>query len=277
MKTKITIILFLFFSSGFFSTFNLTNLYGQVNITSDLEAVLIVGHQEENTSEAIKQMDKIAGLLKEYGITIHTFYDKKAEWEEIKKVAPQCSFLIYSGHGSNLGENGTTGGLCIKSSISTKTLLSELSLKQNAIVIFKSVCGGAGSSAEDDKDIGINEAKKRVSDYAYPFLKIGSSAYYANNSGNGCYDFLKDILSGTALKKAYENSTKFWYTIEFEEPFKRDKTKQFSIASSAGGGMATLTTYTNGIKTVTQVPNPKGYKVAYVGEPDFDIKKLAGK
>lgn len=49
------------------------------------------------------------------------------------------------------------------------------------MVIFKSVCGGAGFSADDRIDIGTDEAKKRVCSYASPFFKIGSAAYYANN------------------------------------------------------------------------------------------------
>ena len=170
-----------------------------------------------------------------------------------------------------MGEDGNAGGICINSMVSSSRLMNQLRLKDNSLVIFKSVCNGAGSSAGDDNDIGITEAKKRVTYYAYPFFEIGASAYYANNFGNGVYDFLSDFLSGVTLKQSYLNSTETWTNVEFEESFSRDTAKSFSIASTPGGGTATRTTYTNGVKKVEQVKSHKGYKIAYVGEPGFSI------
>lgn len=242
----------------------------------NLQAVLIVGHIEDATKKAIDEMDKMASLLKKNRVKVHTFYDAKADWEGIKKVAPNCSFFIYSGHGSSMGLEGKTGGLCIKSTISTETMLKELRLRKNAMVLFQSVCRGAGSSAADDGDIGIKVAKERVSDYAQPFFKIGASAYYANNYGEGCYSFLENFLAGMALKKAFDLSASLWTTVEFEEPLEQDKSKNFSIASSKAGGMSTKTTYTNGVKKVTKVPTPKEYNIAYIGAAGFTIEKMKG-
>jgi hypothetical protein len=50
--------------------------------------------------------------------------------------------------------------------------------------------------------------------------------------------------------------------------------KVFSIASSPGGGTAIRTTYTNGVKSVEEIINPKSYSVAFVGEPDFSLEKM---
>ena len=252
-------------------------VFSQNNNPENLKAILIVGHQEDGTKRAMERMDKIADLFSEKGVTVYRYYDDKADWNKIVETAKDCSFLVYSGHGSNMGENGNVGGICINSMVSTAKLMKSLRLKDNALVIFKSVCNGAGSSAGDDIDIGIVEAKKRVSSYAYPFFEIGASAYYANNFGNGVYNFLNDFLSGVPLKQAYHSSTEIWTDVEFEEPFARDKTKSFSIASTPGGGMATRTTYTNGVKKVERVKNPKGYKIAYVGEADFSIKNMGKK
>ena len=112
----------------------------------------------------------------------------------IIEVANKCKFFVYSGHGSTMGVNGNAGGICINSMVSSYELIKSLRLKENALVIFKSVCRGAGSSAGDNTDIGITEAKKRVTNYAYPFFEIGASAYYANNYGAGAYNFLEDFL-----------------------------------------------------------------------------------
>ncbi|MGE0567444.1 MAG: hypothetical protein AB7O73_05805 [Bacteroidia bacterium] len=242
--------------------------------TNKLKALLIVGPQEDMTNLAVKEMDKIADLLKMKNITVYTFYDEKAEWKKIVSKAKECNILIYSGHGSKMGENGGAGGICVDKMISTNQLLSELKLKENSLVVFKSVCNGAGSSAGDDKDIGIEEAKKRVSNYAYPFFKIGAKGYYANNMGNGAIDFLKDFLEGQNLKNAYINTTKYWSKIEFESQFPNHQNKSFSIASSPGGGMSTRISYKNGKKTVTKIKSPKNYNIAYAGNSSFTISDM---
>ncbi len=241
-----------------------------------LEALLIVGPQQDGTKQAMEKMDKIALLFEEHGIKVHTFYDEGAKWNEIKKISPNCSFMVYAGHGTTSGFGGNYGGICIDSTISTERLLNEFRLKENALVMFKSVCGGAGSSASDDDDIGIEEAKNRVSNYAFPFFKIGASAYYANNFDQGSYNFLKDFLSGVSIQEAYKTSTDLWTTIEFQEPFSEDKTKQFSIASTAAGGYSIRTTYWDDRKQIDTIPTTKGYKIAFVGNPEFDINQLSG-
>lgn len=236
-----------------------------------LKAVLIVGHQEDGTQTAIEKMKKIEEFFKEKGLEVYSFYDKKADWEKIKKESKRANFFIYSGHGTTLGEDGKSGGLCINSRISSKTILEELVLDKNAIVIFKSVCRGAGSSAGDDKDIDVDEAVNRVSDYSKPFFEIGATSYYANNTGGGCLKFLNDFFQGKTIRECYEKTAKLWKEIELEEDYKFDKTKQISIASSDNGGMCTRTTYTNGVKKVEEIPSVKSYSIAYVANPDFSI------
>ena len=248
-------------------------LLGQVS-PKGLKAILIVGHQEDGTGRAMKDMDRIADIFLENGVSVDKFYDDKANWDKIIETAKECSFFVYSGHGSNMGEDGNAGGICINSRVSSSELMNKLRLKENALVIFKSVCNGAGSSAGDDNDIGITEAKKRVTYYAYPFFKIGASAYYANNFGDGVYNFLIDFLSGVTLEQSYLNSTKTWTNVEFDDVFSRDTTKSISIASCPGGGTATRTTYINGVKKVEQVEHPKAYDIAYVGKTVFSILNM---
>lgn len=247
-------------------------VHGQNNPAAGLKALLVVGYQEDQTPAAIQSMNKIADLLKSHGVLVYKFYDKEADWNKIIAVSPECSFFIYSGHGSTMGPNGNVGGLCIKTMISTKELVSQLKLKTNALVLFQSVCYGAGSTAGDDEDIGIEEAKNRVRNYASPFFEVGATAYYANNFENGVFNFLKDFLSGTKLSTIYRKSTENWTTIEFEEPYSAEETKFFSIASSKGGGTAIRTTYINGVKKVEEVKSPKSYEIACIGEPGFNIR-----
>ncbi|HOY40053.1 MAG: hypothetical protein KBB11_11945 [Bacteroidales bacterium] len=266
-------LIIVFIGIGIFNC-SLTPALGQGTSSGSLKAVLIVGYQEDGTLDAIEKMDKIAKLLKENGVSVYKFYDSNADWNEITKVSGECSFFIYSGHGSRLGEDGNVGGLCITTMVSTADILKDLHLKSNALVVFVSVCNGAGSSAGDDDDIGITEAKKRVISYAAPFFKIGAAAYYANNYDNGPYNFLKDFFSGESLKKAYLNSTTTWTDVEFDEPFPGHPDKTFSIASEQGGGIATRTTYINGVKKVEEITDPKGYEITYAGKPDFTIATM---
>jgi len=238
-----------------------------------LHALLIVGHQEDLTEDAKEQMNDIAKVFEDNGITTHKFYDDKADWDEIKKLSGKCSFLVYSGHGSTLGENNV-GGICINSYVTAEKMVEEFRLKENALVCFQSVCLGAGSTAGDDDDIGKDLAKERVSSYAKPFLEIGASGYYANNYTNGVYEFLEDFLRGTNLNDAYNTSIGSWSAIEVNESLEGYNDKKIVIAARDSGGMATRTTWVNGVKTVKKVKSAKSYNVAYVGNEGFSIEAI---
>ena len=99
--------------------FLLIPTFGQNDLSKDLKAILIVGHQEDGTKKAMESMNKIAVLLQQKGVIVYKFYNHEANWEEIVKVSKKCNFFIYSGHGSTVGVDGNTGGLCINSIIST--------------------------------------------------------------------------------------------------------------------------------------------------------------
>ncbi|MFM7730210.1 MAG: hypothetical protein ACKO6L_04145 [Flavobacteriales bacterium] len=239
-----------------------------------LKALLIVGSQEDGTQSSMEGMDDIADLFKEHGIQVYRFYDQQADWEAITRVAPECSFLVYDGHGSTMGDGGKAGGLCINTMVSSSRIRESLRLHAHALVMFQSVCYGAGSSASDDDDIGILEAKDRVSNYAQTFLDVGADGYYANNYVGGVYFFLQDFLEGISLKEAYQQSVHSYSHIEFEDISKGQPRSYFSIASSPGGGYATRTTYTNGVKKVEQIPSVKDYDIACMGTLDLDVRDL---
>lgn len=241
---------------------------------SSLNAVLVVGHQEDGTASAIESMDELANFLKSKDVKLYRFYDDEADWNKIKAASKKADFFIYSGHGSTMGEGGKTGGLCLKTMVTSKQIIEGLQLKSNSIVIFKSVCRGAGSSAADNGDIGINEAVKRVTDYSKPFFDIGASCYYANNMGSGCLSFLKNFFSDKSVKECFELSAKTWSKIEMSKKYKYDSSKQISIASTDWGGTATRTTYTNGVKKTEKIASSKSYDIAYVANPDFTIKDM---
>jgi hypothetical protein len=269
MKMKLVVALFLtplIFGFGSFKN---------SKKSSPLEAVLIVGNTEKGTASSIKDMNALALIFENRGIKVTKFYDRNTNWEAIKNAAKTASFFVYSGHGSTMGINGKTGGLCLNQMISTKQILEELQLKKNAVVLFKSVCGGAGSSADDSKDVGIDEATTRVTDYAQPFFTIGAACYYADNYEDGIHQFLTHFLDGMTIKECYNTNTQNDYVCrEISKPFIPDTNKQIAIASNQQEGMTTQYIFKNGKTTYKKIPSFKNYDIAFVGNPDFTIEEL---
>jgi hypothetical protein len=245
------------------------------NIKASLEAVLVVGNTEESTKSAMSQMDTLANIFIKNGVKVTKFYDKNTNWEAIKAASKTASFFVYAGHGSTLGLNGASGGFCLKEFIYTKQILEEFQLKKNALVLFKSVCRGAGSSADDLKDIGIKEAVKRVTDYSQPFFSVGASCYYADNFGGGVDLFLSEFFKGKNISDCYNTTTGYGEVSNaYNKPFTYDINKQISVSEHMSYGIRTVTSYVNGRKTVRKIPPFKEYDIAMVGNPNYSIKDL---
>lgn len=272
LKLKRVILSILYFS---FLVISCESYSQSSNINySKLTAVLVVGPQEDGTHGAINEMKRVESFLESKGVTVKTYYGKKAKWDEIIKGAKGVNFFIYSGHGTTTGENESFGGLCVDKIVSVSTMQRELKLAKNSMVLFQSVCGGTGSSAGDFKDIGVKEAYQRVSDYSNSFFKIGASVYYANNYQDGCLKFLKVFFNNTSLGDSYKLTASTFTKIEGTRTLKEDADKSISIASTKGEGYATYTKYVNGVKTVKKVKAVKAYDVAFVGNKNFTISDL---
>ena len=241
-----------------------------------LRAVIIVGDQQDGTMNAIEDMENIHTFFKSKNVIVKTFYHPKTSWKDIVKASKDASFFVYSGHGISWPD-GKYGGLDLNKAISSEDIVNDLKLTPNAIVVFKSVCGGAGSSANDDGDIGIKKAIERVSDYSKPFLNIGASAYYADNFDEGCLSFLNNFFEGKTIKECFGNSIGWLAKFEIEKNYKFDKRKSIGMASSDWGGTVTKTSYINGVKSVREVPATKDYNIAYVANPSYSISILKSK
>ena len=247
--------------------------YSQVD---QLRSVIIVGDLQDGTVSAIKEMEEIHSFFKSKNVIVKTFYHPKTSWKDIVIASKDASFFVYRGHGMSWPD-GKYGGLDLDEAISSEDIMNDLKLKANAIVIFKSVCGGAGSSASDDGDIGIRKALERVSDYSRPFLNIGASAYYANNFREGCLSFLNDLFEGKTMKECFDNSIGWSTKLEVDQNYRYDKSKSIGVASCDWGGIVTKTSYINGVKSVREVPATKDYDIAYVANPIFSISTLKSK
>jgi hypothetical protein len=239
-----------------------------------LKAVLVVGHVEDSTPSFIKEVEKVAGFFESKGVKVYKFYDKEANWEKIIEASKGAHFFLYNGHGRSPQDNGYGGGFCITSNITSNQIVEKLELDENAIVLFKSVCYGAGSAASDDKDIGLKEAIRRVSNYSKPLFKTGAKAYFANNLGDGIIKFLHSFFKGVPAIECFNNIVGGFSKKESLETYKYDASKKIGIASTDWGGIVTKTTYRNGVKTVTKVPATKDYDIAIVATESFSIQQM---
>ena len=239
-----------------------------------LKAVLIVGPQEDNTNEAIKKVRKISHLLWKNGIDVHEFYGELADWDKICRAADDASFFLYCGHGMTNGGDGKSGGLCVTTFVSASEIIEDLKLRKGAIVLFKSVCRGAGSSADDNGDIGITEAKTRVTNYSKPFFDIGAGCYFANNYDGGCLGFLENFFAGKNLEECFISARSFWADEEISEPYQHNSIHNIAIASRPGEGYSMRTTTVNGKKKKEHIKNSKGYPIAYVGNPKYTYRVM---
>ena len=240
-------------------------------------AVLVVGTNLFSPEDDIIEMNKIADFFTLRGVRVHKFYLQDSKWEDIKRAAKNAHFFVYNGHGSNKGKNGT-GGLVLADYVTNDQIQNELELRNNAMVLFQSVCRAAGSSAGDNGDIGIKKAEQRVSDYAEPFIKSGASVYYANNYNEGCLEFLNYFFLGHSVEEAYKKSLSRSLNIEFNKNYIYNPKYSVSIASSPPYGTRTRTetNWINGEKVTTtkEVPDSKSYCTAFVGKSAFKFSTL---
>jgi len=244
------------------------------------EAVCIIGSHSIYNEKSLVQMEKIAALLESKNFKVHRFYDPNNEWEAIKKAALNAALFIYRGHGTHLGIDGGFGGIVIDKFISGEKISKELTFNLNPLVIFVSACGGAGSSAGDDHDIGVDEAKTRVLGSALPFLLTGAQGYYANNYGDGAHIFLQQWLEQKNLETCYTNSMYSWCTVQAHEPVEDERIAssfKIAVSSSPDNAVRTLTTTTNGISSTQKIVREFSYSIAYLGNPELTFDQTLKK
>ena len=225
------------------------------------EAVCIVGSDVGYDYET--RTEEIAEFLEAKNIKVHRFYDGNNNWDQIKRVAENCSFFIYSGHGTNLGLDGGYGGIVVDNFISAQQIVKELKFKKDAIVVFQSACGSAGSSSGDQGDIGVKKACDRVIGTATPFLLSGAKVFYANNYIGGAKDFVSNILEGKTINEAFITTTETWNKIEKNDQLIDKRLSpifQIGISSEKQWNKANS--------------KRKGYHIAYVGVPNFKLNEL---
>jgi hypothetical protein len=252
----------------------------QKTTTTPKEAVCIIGSHSIYAESSLQQMENIATLLESKNYKVHRFYDPNNEWEAIKKAALNASLFIYRGHGTTMGIDGGFGGIVVDQFVSGKEISTDLTFNLSPLVIFVSACGGAGSSAGDEQDIGVEEAKTRVLGSALPFLLAGAQGYYANNYEDGAYEFLEQWTDQITLEACYMNSIYEWCTVRTNESVEDERIPNsfnIAISSSPDNSVHTLSTTTNGKTTTKKINRKFAYSIAYLGNPQLTIAQTLKK
>jgi len=229
----------------------------QKTTTTPKEAVCIIGSHSIYTESSLEQMEQIATLLESKNYRVHRFYDPNNEWEAIKKAALNASIFIYRGHGTHLGIDGGFGGIVVDEFVSGKEISTNLTFNLSPLVIFVSACGGAGSSAGDEQDIGVDEAKTRV-----------------------LYNFLQQWTEQQTLETCYSNSIYPWCTVQANESVDDERISpafNIAISSSPDNSVHTLSTTTNGKTTTKKINRKFDYSIAYLGNPQLTLAQTLKK
>jgi hypothetical protein len=240
---------------------------------SQLGAILVVGYQEDGTESACIRMDEVYDFLTSKGVKCWKFYSDEARWSEIVKVSPEANFFFYMGHGTHLGDSSGYGGLCIRGYISSEQIRKELKLRKKSVIVMQSVCGASGSSASDNFDIGLDEARKRVLSYSRPFFDIGAKVYYSDNFSNGALSFTKNFFDGKSPGYIWNKKVNFLLTKELEQCF----LKYTLLLSSIKPHKATVTRYvtTNGKTKIETLTSFKTWSIAFFGDEGFTLNRMS--
>ena len=240
-----------------------------INKFKMIKAVIIVGN---DATQFIYEQRQVASYLKNLGIAVVELYTPNCKWEDVKKASNGAHILIYAGHGITIGkEKEKQGTLYLNEGIiEGEQLVNGLKLNKNALVLFNHACSSAGSSGFDDYDIGIEEATRRVEDYAKPFIKLNAGCYYANNYCNYLIPMLTKFFSGVTIKDIYNNDASTWTKIENRKIYSFNKKYEVAVASQICGYVSQTTTI-NGFSITELVNRGKSYDIAYVGIPEFTV------
>lgn len=256
----------------------LNNAFISKDSLKQIKAIIIVGPvSKEEDKKTIEDQKKNAKYLRNIGVQVFEFYPPYDKWEAIVKASEGAHILIYDGHGSNQGINYNVGGLCLTKHIyHAQDIVNEFKLHKNAVILFHGVCNAAGSSADDNSDIGKEEALKRVGEYAFPFIKLNAGVYYANNYNSSWVDFFDCFFAKKTMKKIYTKEATKYQQIEVCRKYQYDQKFEIAVASRAGTGETRIrySSTNNGAWKEEKYKDFKTYDIAYVGNPNLTVVDL---
>ena len=236
-----------------------------------LKVVIVIGN---DASSFINEHEEVAVFLRVHGVDVTEIYTPNAKWEKIKEASKGAHIFIYSGHGWISTDKNKDEGIFYLDDGFTygKQITNELHLNKNALVLFNHVCFGAGSSASDLKDIGINEAVNRVSNYSKIFLNNNIGAYYACNTVGYIKPVLIKFFNGACIKDIYNYEASDYNIIQYRDKYKYDDKYEIAVSGDRlkNNVWRSCPPDKSYYSTITNT-GFKNYDCAYVGKPNFTV------
>ena len=215
------------------------------------------------------EIDPINPMFNTKGVNV-TVYTSPTAWKTIVEGSKNAHIFLYAGHGNGDGFYLSQG------QISSEEIKRDLKLHKNAVVLFNHVCYGAGSSAGDNSQISDEEATKRVEEYSKTFIGLGAGGYYANNTNNCMYAFFDSFFSKNPIKHIIMNHRLSDYNIVVTDaPYKYNSAFEILVTrNDYCEGYSTVTTYRNGVKSVSKRKSFPHHGQAFVGNSQLTIIDL---
>jgi putative cell wall-binding protein len=204
-------------------------------VVAPMKVVIIVGPTGSLTDRYRSSGDDIAATAEAAGAVVQKVYSPNATWANVRSAVEGANVVVYLGHGNGYpnpygsteltdrangwGLNRTTANGDGDNWSSTmvycgeQALLGTLSPASSAqwdycggstgtqgihpapgfVMVFKSACyaPGAGETRGASEDVAL----ERVRNYSYPYLKLGASAYFADDLGGGAASIIDMIVS----------------------------------------------------------------------------------
>jgi hypothetical protein len=174
-----------------------------------LKAVIVVGplNDASVTTREINNAEKTALELEANGVSVTRLYSPNTNWAQVQAAATGAQFFMYRGHGIYWDSypNPPVGGIELDDAIYSNDVISSgLKLAPNAIVMIYS-CFSSGSSDTDPTAINLTEARRRVVQYAEPYLDMGVGGYFASWYPDAFQMYIRALFQGMTLGQAFQS------------------------------------------------------------------------
>lgn len=160
------------------------------------KVVLVVGPSGAATDRYRAESRAAADLARTFTPDVTELYSPNATWPEVKDALQGASLVIYMGHGNGwpsryrdelfggtqngFGLNATQGdGDGTHQYFGESRIAAEVRLAPNAVVLLHHLCYASGLSEPGLPEGTLDEARRRIDNYAAGFIAAGASAVIA--------------------------------------------------------------------------------------------------
>jgi flagellar hook assembly protein FlgD len=178
--------------------------------SGDPRIVIIVGAVHGATDTYRSRANAAYAEAIKYSSNVKKVYSPNATWSKVKAAVKGASIVIYMGHGNGwpspytydpnyttkdgFGLNATAGNGDHNNKYYGEPSIRTLEFAPNALVLLHHLCYASGNSESGHAEPSVSVARKRVSNYAEPFLRAGAAAVIAEGH-RGPERILRDLFT----------------------------------------------------------------------------------